>query len=52
MILYMSGSDYVMKKMFLLNNVMEYKGIIYFYEKYPRAMYVWKKIKNDTIAEL
>ena len=52
MILYMGGSDYVMKKMFLLNKVMEYKGIIYFYEKDPRAMYVWKKIKNNIIMEL
>jgi hypothetical protein len=52
MILYMSGSDYVMKKMFLLNNIMEYKGIIYFYEKDPRAIYVWKKIKDDIITKL
>jgi hypothetical protein len=44
MILYMGGSKYVMHQMhLLLDNLMEYKGQIYFYEKYARGMYVWKK---------
>jgi len=43
MILYMGGSRYVMDTMFRLSNVMDYKGIIYFYERKPRAIYVWQK---------
>jgi 16S rRNA G966 N2-methylase RsmD len=42
-ILYMGGSPYVMEKMHFLDKIMEYKGIIYFYEKKPRGMFVWKK---------
>ena len=51
-ILYMGGSEYVMNKMHLLDNIMEYKGQIYFYEKVPRGMFVWKKIKNNKITSL
>jgi len=44
MILYMGGSTEVMNSMHnLLSKLMEYKGIIYFYEKNPRAIYVWQK---------
>ncbi len=46
MILYMGGSKEVMSAMYKLSNIMEYLGIIYFYEKTPRGIYVWKK-KND-----
>ena len=52
MILYMGGSDYVMKKMHLLDNIMDYRGQIYFYEKIPRGIYVWKKINNKIINSL
>ena len=52
MILYMSASDYVMYKMYSLGNIMEYKGQIYFYEKVPRGMFVWKKNKDDKITSL
>lgn len=52
MILYMGGSHYVMHMMHKLDKIMDYKGIIYFYEKSPRAMYVWKKIKDDVIKSL
>ena len=51
-VLYMGGSNYVMNKMFMLNNIMEYKGVIYFYENKPRGMYVWKKIDNNFINSL
>lgn len=52
MILYMGGSKYVFDQMFKLNNVMDYKGIIYFYDNKPRAMYVWKKLKDNKIDNL
>jgi 16S rRNA G966 N2-methylase RsmD len=52
MILYMGGSDYIMNKMHLLINIMDYKGQIYFYEKFPRGIYVWKKIRNNKIVSL
>ena len=52
MILYMGGSEYVMKSMHKLDNIMKYKGIIYFYEKLPRAIYVWQKINNKIIYDL
>jgi hypothetical protein len=52
MILYMGGSPYVFDQMFKLNNVMSYKGVIYFYDNKPRAMYVWKKLKDDKIDKL
>ena len=52
MILYMGGSEYVMKKMHLLNNIMDYRGQIYFYEKVQRGIYVWKKINNKLISSL
>jgi hypothetical protein len=48
MILYMGGSNYVMESMHKLDKVMKYKGIIYFYENKPRAIYVWQKM-NDNI---
>jgi hypothetical protein len=49
MILYMGGSEYVMNKMFELSNFMKYKGVIYFYENKPKAIYVWQKIKDDKL---
>ena len=52
MILYMGGSDYVINKMHLLDNIMDYKGQIYFYEKVQRGIYVWKKINNNKIVSL
>jgi hypothetical protein len=52
MILYMGGSENVMKSMFKLNNVMKYLGIIYFYENKPRGIYVWKKISKNKIINL
>ena len=52
MILYMGGSKYVFERMFKLNNVMAYKGVMYFYDNKPRAMYVWKKLSNDKIDKL
>ena len=45
MILYMGGSEYVMNKMHLLDDIMDYRGQIYFYEKKERGIYVWKKTK-------
>lgn len=51
MILYMGGSQYVMDSMHKLDHVMDYKGIIYFYERSPRAIYVWKK-KDDKIIHM
>ena len=41
-ILYMGGFENIMHT--LLDNLMQYMGVIYFYEKAPRAMYVWKKL--------
>ena len=52
MILYMGGSKYVFDRMFKLNNVMAYKGVMYFYDNKPRAMYVWKKLKDGKIDKL
>jgi hypothetical protein len=52
LILYMGGSPYVFEQMFKLNNVMAYKGVMYFYDNKPRAMYVWKKLKDDKINKL
>jgi hypothetical protein len=52
MILYMGGSKYVFDQMFKLNNVMKYKGVIYFYDNKPRAMYVWKKLSDGKIDKL
>jgi hypothetical protein len=43
----MGGSSYVMEIMHRLDSIMNYKGIIYFYEKNPRAIYVWQK-KSDS----
>jgi hypothetical protein len=43
LILYIGGSKKVMDKIFFLNKFMKFKGIIYFYEKSPKGMYVWKK---------
>ena len=51
-ILYMGGSKYVMESMHKLDKVMKYKGIIYFYENKPRAIYVWQKIKNNILDNL
>jgi len=52
MILYMGGSKYVFDRMFKLNNVMSYKGVMYFYDNKPRAMYVWKKLNDGKIDKL
>jgi hypothetical protein len=46
MILYMGGSCNTMKYMHKLDNIMNYKGIIYFYENKLRAMYVWQKTEK------
>ena len=51
-VLYVGGSPYVMLKMHLLDKIMNYKGIIYFYEKNPRAMFVWEKINDKKIKNL
>ena len=48
LILYMGGFEDVMHN--LLDRIMEYIGVIYFYEKSQRGMYVWKKINNFTIG--
>ena len=43
-VLYMGGSENVMKAMHnKLNSIMTYKGVIYFYEKVPRGIFVWQK---------
>jgi 16S rRNA G966 N2-methylase RsmD len=52
MILYMGGSNNVMNAMHKLDSIMEYQGIIYFYEKKPRGMYVWKKVSNKKINNI
>lgn len=52
MVLYMGGSKYVMDSMHKLDKLMNYKGIIYFYENKPRAIYVWQKIKDDIIYNI
>jgi len=52
MILYMGGSKYVMDSMHKLDKIMKYNGIIYFYEKTPRAIYVWQKINDKNINKL
>jgi 16S rRNA G966 N2-methylase RsmD len=52
MILYMGGSRYVMDSMHRLSNIMDYKGIIYFYEKNPRAMYVWQKKMDKNLYKI
>jgi hypothetical protein len=52
MILYMGGSKYVMDSMHKLDNIMKYNGVIYFYEKDPRAIYVWKKIDDKIIYKI
>jgi len=44
MILYIHSSSYVDKRLLELNNIMKYKGIIYFYENKLRGMHVWQKI--------
>lgn len=52
MILYMGGSNNIMNAMHKLDSIMEYQGIIYFYEKKPRGMYVWKKVSNKKINNI
>jgi len=52
MVLYMGGSPYVMQQMHKLDKIMKYMGIIYFYEKRPRGMFVWKKINDDVIKTM
>jgi len=43
MILYIHSSPYVDKRLLELNKIMNYKGIIYFYENKLRGMHVWQK---------
>jgi len=44
LLLYMGGSEYVMNKLLSISsNQLHYKGIIYYYDDKPRAIYVWKK---------
>lgn len=38
-----SNNSYINRRIQELNIFMKYIGIIYFYEKTPRAMYVWRK---------
>ena len=52
MILYMGGSKYIMDSMHKLDKVMKYRGVIYFWENKPRAIYVWKKINDDILTNL
>ena len=52
LILYMGGSDYIINSIHKLDSIMEYKGVIYFYEKKPRAMYVWKKNSKNKIEKV
>ncbi len=65
MILYMGGSKQVFDNMFRLNKIMDYLGLIYYFdqeEKKPgellpqyksmRKMFVWKKTKDDVISDL
>lgn len=50
MILYIGHNDeYAINKIRKLNNLMKFHGVIYFYEKKPRGMYVWEKIKNNVL---
>ena len=54
MILYMGGSKKVMDCMHKLDDIMDYKGIIYYYDvnRNPRAIYVWKKINSKKIKKI
>ena len=52
MILYMGAYGYTGQQMHKLNNIMEYKGQIYFCENKPRGMFVWIKTKNNIIDSL
>lgn len=49
MILYMSGSPFVLSYLKKLDKLMKYKGIIYFMDTRPRSMYVWQKIQNGPM---
>ena len=52
MVLYIGHNDeYAKNKIKKLNNIMKYHGVIYFYEKKPRGMFVWEKISNDNISK-
>jgi 16S rRNA G966 N2-methylase RsmD len=53
MILYMGGEK-ALREMHKLSNIMEYKGIINWYDKNKniRKIYVWKKIKKNKINDL
>jgi len=51
-ILYIGGSGDIFTNMRKLDKIMEYKGIIYYYEKKQRGMYVWKKIMKNKIYNL
>jgi hypothetical protein len=46
MVLYMSGSARVMSYLKKLDMIMKYKGVIYFFDTKPRAMFVWQKVKS------
>jgi hypothetical protein len=50
MILYMNGSPLVMSYLRKLDTIMKYKGVIYFIDSKPRAMYVWQKTKDISVV--
>jgi hypothetical protein len=52
MILYIGGSKYVMESIHKLDKIMDYKGIIYFYENNPRGIHVWQKVNDKIIYNL
>jgi hypothetical protein len=49
MVLYISGSPTVMSYLTQLNAIMKYKGVIYFIDSRPRAMYVWQKTISKAL---
>ncbi len=44
LVLYIGGSEYIMKEVSKINKVMSYKGALYFYDDKPRKILVWQKI--------
>jgi hypothetical protein len=57
LILYINTPDYVLKQFKKLDNIMQYQGVIYFYDKSDlkpkfRKIYVWKKIIDNQINDL
>ena len=43
LILYIHSSHYIDKRIREIDNILEYKGLIYFYDTSLRGMHVWKK---------